>query len=97
MNDDFRFWVMLVGAALLRVATSPFHSIWRAILSVLTSVFLAWVFTDAVIDWLHLSAVTYRAPMGALIALTADGLLRVILRAARDPLKYLAEIRRGKE
>lgn len=95
-NNDFAFWAAMLGAALLRVITSPVHSMWRAAISILTAVFIAWVFTDAALDWLHLAAGVYRVPMGALIALTSDGIVRVLLAAGRDPLKFISDIRRGK-
>lgn len=90
LGHDWTFWVALFGAALLRVITSPFHSIWRAAAQVFVSVFVAWLFTDAVVDYLHLSADIYRAPVGGLLALTADGILRVILGWAADPTKFFA-------
>lgn len=95
-KNDLAFWAAMLGAALLRVITSPFHSMWHAAISILTAVFVAWVFTDAAIDWLHLNPGVYRIPMGAVIALTADGIVRVLLAAGRDPLKFISEIRRGK-
>ena len=85
-NNDLAFWVAMLGAALLRVVTSPFHSFWSSAITLLTAIFIAWLLTDAVIDWLHLSAAVYRAPMAGLIALTADGLVRAAMRASKDPL-----------
>lgn len=85
MNNDWTFWIALVGAALLRVLTSPFHSLLRAAIQVFVSVFIAWLFTDAAVDYLHLNPMVYRAPMGGLIALTADGLVRLALAWVANP------------
>ena len=97
-KNDLSFWAAMLGAAILRVATSPVHSFWRALLMLGTSIFIAWLLTDAVIDWLHLNAAVYRTPMAGLIALTADGLVRAVMRAAKDPLgTFLAVTGRKKE
>lgn len=92
MNNDWTFWLALMGAALLRVVTSPFHSIARAILQIAVSLVFAWIFTDAVVDYLHLNPVIYRVPMGALLALTADGIVRAILSTAGNPKTLLSII-----
>lgn len=84
-GHDWTFWVALVGAALVRVATSPFHSILRAVIMVGTSVFVAWAFADAVLDLLHLNPATYKTAVGALLALTADGIVRMIFSYAEKP------------
>lgn len=85
MNNDWTFWIALVGAALLRVVTSPFHSLLRALLQIAVSLVFAWIFTDAVVDYLHLNPAVYRVPMGALLALTADGIVRAILSTSGNP------------
>ena len=92
MNNDWTFWLSLVGAALLRVVTSPFHSILRALLQIAVSLVFAWIFTDAVVDYLHLNPAIYRVPMGALLALTADGIVRAILNTAGNPRTLLSVI-----
>lgn len=84
-GHDWTFWVALIGAALVRVLTSPFHSLLRACAQVFVSVFMAWLFTDPAISYLHLDPLVYRAPVGGLIALTADGIVRAILGWAANP------------
>jgi hypothetical protein len=93
-GHDLSFWIALFGAALVRVLTSPFHSVLRAVVMVVTSVFVAWVFTDPVVDYLHLDPTIYKAAIGALLALTADGVLRGIFKAAQDPGSLLTFWRR---
>ena len=90
LGHDWTFWVALFGAAIVRVLTSPFHSVLRSLAQVLVSVFVAWAFTDAMIDYLHLSPGVYRVPVGALLALTADGIVRAVLAAAANPSKAFA-------
>lgn len=96
LGHDWSFWAALLGAALVRVLTSPFHSFWRAAAQVFISVFMAWLLTDSVVDYLHLNPEIYRVPMGGLIALTADGLVRMALNWAAhpsSPLAFLLRIR----
>jgi len=45
-----------------------------------------------VVDYLHLNPVIYRVPMGALLALTADGIVRAILSTAGNPKTLLSMI-----
>jgi uncharacterized membrane protein YpjA len=92
LNNDWTFWIGVVLAALVRVATSPFHSIMRAVLQIAVSLVVAWIFTDAVVDYLHLNPAIYRVPMGALLALTADGVVRAILSTAGNPKTLLSMI-----
>lgn len=88
-GHDWSFWVALVGAALIRVATSPFHSLPRAAIMVATSVFVAWVSTDAAVDFLKLDPLIYKAPVGAVLALSADGIIRLFFTFWEDPEKVL--------
>ncbi len=94
LGHDLSFWVALILATAVRVFTSPFHSVWRSALMVLTSVFVAWVFADPVVDWLHLDPAVYKAAVGALLALTADGFVRVALNIATDPSQLFRILRR---
>ena len=41
LGHDWTFWVALFGAAIVRVLTSPFHSVLRSLAQVLVSVFVA--------------------------------------------------------
>lgn len=84
-GHDWTFWVALIGATIIRVATSPFHSIFRSVVMVITSVFVAWLFTDAVIDYLHLDPMIYKAPVGGLLALSADGFVRLFFTYLQNP------------
>jgi uncharacterized membrane protein YpjA len=97
LNNDWTFWIGIAIAALVRVATSPFHSLGRAFLQIAVSLAVAWLFTDAVVDYLHLNPAIYRVPMGALLALTADGIVRAILSTSGNPRTLLGLIFRRED
>lgn len=86
---DIKFWIAVVGAALVRVATSENHSFIRSGITVATAVFLAWTFTDGALDWFNLPPATYRNPMAALLALTGEGFARFGINLINDPSKAL--------
>ncbi|MBI4921844.1 MAG: hypothetical protein HY834_08850 [Devosia nanyangense] len=93
-GHDLSFWIALFGAALVRVLTSPFHSILRASAQVFVSVFMAWLLTDIALAQAHLDPAIYKAPVGGLIALTADGIVRMILNWAANPADFLTMLQR---
>lgn len=82
---DIKFWIAVVGAALIRVITSERKSFVRSMLTVGMAVFAAWTFTDAALDWFNLPPATYRYPIAALLALTGEGVMRAIINAVNDP------------
>jgi hypothetical protein len=89
LGHDLTFWVALIGAAIIRVVTSPFHSWARSFIMIVTSVFTAWLLTDPVLAWLGLNPAVYKAAVGGILALTADGLVRWMLNVSNDPGKIL--------
>lgn len=86
---DWRFWVAVIGAALVRVVTSENHSFYRSTATVGMAVFVAWQFTDVALHWFNLPAATYRNPMAALLALTGEGGMRLLITVVNDPGKGL--------
>lgn len=79
------FWIAVAGAALFKLLTSPWHSLTRAIVTVLAAIFAAWVFTDPTMhfmDWPE----SYRNPVAALLALTGEGTMRWVIRTTPDRL-----------
>lgn len=81
---DWKFWGVAAGATLIKVASSPFFSIWRAILAVFAALFSVYVFTDPVMYYLKLS-VDLKLAVAALLALTGEGFMRMIIQWANDP------------
>lgn len=98
-GHDWAFWAALIGASAIKVMTSPYHSFFRAVVMVITSVFIAWLLTDPVVDFLKLDPGVYKAAVGGLLALTADGLVRLLLTWASNPgeLVDLVNRLRGKK
>ena len=86
---DWRFWVAVLGAAIIRVMTSESHSFWRSITTVAAAVFAAWTFTDSALHWFNLPVETYRVPIAALLALTGEGAMRFVINIINDPMKAL--------
>lgn len=88
-GHDLSFWVAIAGATAVKLMTSPYSSAWRAVTTVFVAVFSAWVFTDSVVDWFGLDPGTYKAPMAALVALTGEGITRVLLAGSNDPSRLI--------
>ena len=89
-NWDWRFWAVAVGATIIKVASSQYFSWSRAILTVFAALFTVYVFTDPLMHYLQLE-VRYRLAIAALLALTGEGFMRMIIAWTNDP-KQLAEL-----
>mgnify|MGYP000880805901 CR=1 FL=1 len=89
-GHDVSFWISVLGATGIKLLTSPYHSLTRALLTVFAAMFSAYVFTEPVIHWLDLDAKTYTTAMAALLALTGEGIMRALMAVANDPSKGLA-------
>lgn len=88
-NQDQSFWITVAGAAIVRLITAdydgPFHlSLLRGVVTAFTAVFAAVTFTEPVLHALSLPADTYKIPMAALMALTGEGLMRMVIRLSAD-------------
>jgi len=88
-DSDQSFWLAVFGATIVKMATSPYKSLIRAILTGFAAVFAAWIFTDPFINWFSLSQEVYRVPAAALLALTGEGIMRFLIRTANDPTQLL--------
>lgn len=84
-GHDIGFWLAVIGATLVKLLTSPYHSFLRAVVTVFAAVFSAYVFTGPAIQWLGLTPETYTAPVAALLALTGEGLMRLVMASSNDP------------
>lgn len=85
---DWKFWAVAAGATLIKVASSPYFSLPRAALMVFAALFSVYVFTDPLMHWLQLE-VRYRLALAALVALTGEGLMRMIITCANDPRQFM--------
>ncbi len=88
-GHDLTFWIAACGAAALKLATSPWHSPFRAVVTVGAAIFFAYFFTDATLHQLQLDVEVYRNPVAALLALTGEGLARLGLQMLQDPSKLI--------
>lgn len=82
MRDLFfqiEFWVAMVLAALIKLSSSPKLTFGGAVVTVVTAVLAALVFTEPLITWLELSGDIYVAAVAALVALSAEHLARQVL------------------
>ncbi|BCH33107.1 hypothetical protein MesoLjLc_50370 [Mesorhizobium sp. L-8-10] len=84
-GQDPSFWLAVAGATLLKLATSARKSLWQSAIAVFSAVFAAYFFTDAALGWFSLDPATYKNPMAALIALSGEGMMRLVLNVVNDP------------
>lgn len=87
---DWKFWLVALGATLIKVTSSPFYSFTRAVLTIFAALFAVYVFTDPIIHYLRLEY-SLRLAVAALLALTGEGLMRMIIAWSNDP-KQLMDI-----
>lgn len=85
LGHEPRFWVAVLGATVLKLATSrhdgsPRQMIFRAVATVAFAVFAAWVFTDPIIARMGWDPDTYKAPTAALLALSGEGFMRSLMK-----------------
>lgn len=88
-NPEHSFWIAVVGAVVVKLALSPYHSIVRALLTGFAAIFTSYIFTDSVVDWLGADPVVYRVPVAALLTLTGEGLMRNVIDLSNNPKKFI--------
>ena len=88
-GHDLSFWIAVGGATIVKLLTSPYNSFWRAVATVFAAVFSAWAFTEPTVDFLGLHPNTYKTPIAALLALTGEGFMRVVMAGSNDPIKLM--------
>lgn len=76
LGEDFKFWIAVALATLLKLMTSRDHSFWKSVFTVTAAVGSAWLFTDPVVHWMRWDPEIYKAPAAALVALTGEGVVR---------------------
>ncbi|MGY6709683.1 MAG: hypothetical protein ACXIVF_15295 [Rhizobiaceae bacterium] len=95
LGHDFYFWAVVIGATVLKVATSAYQSIWRVVVMVVAALFCALVFTDPIIDILGLHPDTYKVPMAALLALMGESFIRMVLGWLENNQEFITAIIRA--
>lgn len=88
-GPEITFWLAVFGATIVKVLTSPYHSLRRTSVMVFVAVFSAWIFTDPVVHHLGLNAEDYRNAVAALICLTAEGVVRAVIHVSNNPQELL--------
>ena len=76
LEHDLKFWVAVAGATVLKLMTSREHSLWKTSFTVFCAVGSAWLLTDPIVDLMGWDPLVYKAPAAALVALTAEGVVR---------------------
>ena len=89
LGPEITFWLAVFGATIVKVLTSPYHSLKRTTVMVFVSVFSAWIFTDPVVYHLGLDAENYRNAVAALVCLTAEGVVRAVIYCSNNPQEVL--------
>lgn len=97
LGHDLSFWIAIVGAIAIKMVTSETHSLKRAVTVIVAAVFTAWAFTDAILHWLQLARDTYQIPVAALLALTGESIMRMLMSVKTfSDLAAAVNILRGK-
>lgn len=77
--DSTEFWVAMTVVAILKLRTSPRLGWWGRVLTVVTSVGCALIFTSPTVAYFGLDSETYTIAVAALWALTGEHLTRQVL------------------
>lgn len=88
-NVDWRFWLVVIGATIIKLVSSPFHSVWRAMFTAFSAIFSALVFTEPAVSYLGLDRDTYAYGVAAALALTGEGFMRMVISLFNKPDKLL--------
>lgn len=92
-GHDWAFWITIAITSLVKLFVSPYQGILKTIITITTAIFFAWVFTDAVLHILSLNSEIYKYPIAALIALTAEGISKIVLSILESPKTFIEFIR----
>lgn len=87
MNEEKQFWVVIIGAVLVKLVLSPtvnwrthtWQALIRAFMTGVPAVWVAYTFTDPVLALIGWDPVQYRNMMAGLLALAGENLIRRIL------------------
>ncbi|RMC33757.1 hypothetical protein [Paracoccus alkanivorans] len=85
MSDELKFWIVIVGAAVVKLLITKTQSVIQAVTSMAAAIFMAWVFTDPILSWLEWPAESYRNAVAAVLALLGDTLIRRLLEISKSP------------
>jgi hypothetical protein len=92
MWKPIEFWIAVAVAIIVKVRTSERLTFWQVSATIAVSVGAAYVAAD----WVSEALGTGEALAAALVALTAEGLMRWVIIAINDPQKAIALIKEWK-
>lgn len=83
-GHDGGFWTAVTGAALIRLLTAEYEGpVWarafRGFATAFSAIFAAVVFTEPLLDITGFPSDTYKIPFAALVALTGEGVMRMLM------------------
>ncbi|MEP3049393.1 MAG: hypothetical protein ABJL55_16215 [Roseibium sp.] len=85
-------WIVIIGFAMLSAAMQRDMSLVGRMLTLVAGVAAAVVFADPFVQFFDLSA-TYANAVAAVLAMTGRNWAAFAIRASRDPIKTLAEVK----
>gem|GEM_PF-2932565 len=91
-NHDVSFWIAVIGAGLVKLATSPRVSWLRCLISLAVAVFAAWAFTKPSLKLLGLDE-DYTIPVAVLIGLTGESVIKWLIFLTSHPREALEYLR----
>lgn len=84
---NWQFWAAVAGATAFRVLSSPIKPLRVALAGAFGGIFAAVIFTDPILTYLNAQPDTYKAAVAALLTLTGESLMRLVMIITRDPAK----------
>lgn len=73
------FWMAMLAASLIKLRASHKLTFWGSVLTIVTAVAAALVFTVPLINYLELTGDVYRNAVAALVALSAEHVARQVM------------------
>lgn len=84
---DWQFWFGVLGATAFRILSSPIRPLRIVVVGAFGGIFSAVIFTDPLVNYLNANPETYKVAVAALLTLTGESILRLLMLIARDPSK----------
>lgn len=88
-GQDIYFWLSVGGATVVKLLTHEHTGTWpyiifRGVTTAFCAVTSAVIFTDPLIALLDVPAETFKVSTAAILALTGEGLMRILMRSTND-------------
>jgi hypothetical protein len=85
LGQPLSFWIAVIAASLMRILLTPWTGVWHTLVSFITAIFFAVIFTDPVLLFLNLNPESYKIGAAAILALTGEGIAKRLLTLLADP------------